>query len=393
MEDVYIVSAVRTPQGSLGGSLSKVPAPKLGAVAVKAAYERINLNPNLIDEVYMGNVLQANEGQAPARQAALFGGVPNSVPCITVNKVCASGMKSITIGSQTIKSGDNHIVVAGGMENMSLVPYYDVAARFGLKLGHSTLQDGMIKDGLWDVYNDYHMGNAGELCASEKNISRKEQDEIALDSYKRAAAAWENGNFKDEIVSVEITQKKKTIVVDEDEEYKRVDYEKIPNLKPVFQKEGTITAANASTINDGASALVLMSGSKVKELGIKPLAKIVAYADAAQAPEWFTTAPVLAVNKLLKKANLKVEDIDYWEVNEAFAVVPIAAIRDLNLDRNKVNIWGGAISLGHPLGNSGARITVTLTSILKQNKGKYGVATLCNGGGGAGAILIENMQL
>ena len=392
MEDVYIVSAVRTPQGSLGGSLSKVPATKLGATAVKAAYERIGLDPKLVNEVYMGNVLQANEGQAPARQAALFGGVPNSVPCITVNKVCASGMKSITIGTQTIKTGDNQIVIAGGMENMSLVPHYDTAARFGVKLGHSKLWDGMIKDGLWDVYNDYHMGNAGELCAKEKNISRKEQDDIALDSYKRSASAWENGYYNDEIVPVEITKRKKTIIVDEDEEYKRVDYDKVPLLKPVFQKDGTITAANASTINDGASALVLMSESKMKELGLKPLAKVVAYADAAQAPEWFTTAPVLAVKQLLKKANLKVEDIDYWEINEAFAVVTIAAIKDLGLDHDKVNVWGGAISLGHPLGNSGARITVTLTSVLKHYKAKYGVATLCNGGGGAGAILIENMQ-
>jgi len=392
MEDVYIVSAVRTPQGSLGGSLSKVPATKLGATAVKAAYERIGLDPKLVNEVYMGNVLQANEGQAPARQAALFGGVPNSVPCITVNKVCASGMKSITIGTQTIKTGDNQIVIAGGMENMSLVPHYDTAARFGVKLGNSKLMDGMIKDGLWDVYNDYHMGNAGELCAKEKGITREEQDEIALDSYKRSAAAWENGYYNDEIVPVEITTRKGTIVVDEDEEYKRVDYDKIPKLKPVFQKDGTVTAANASTINDGASALVLMSESKMKELNLKPLAKIVAYADAAQEPEWFTTAPVLAVKQLLKKANLKVEDIDYWEVNEAFAVVAIAAIKDLGLDHDKVNVWGGAISLGHPLGNSGARITVTLTSVLKHYKGKYGVATLCNGGGGAGALLIENMQ-
>ncbi len=392
MEDVYIVSAVRTPQGSLGGSLSKVPATKLGATVVKAAYERIGLDPKLVNEVYMGNVLQANEGQAPARQAALFGGVPNSVPCITVNKVCASGMKSITIGTQTIKTGDNQIVIAGGMENMSLVPHYDTAARFGVKLGNSKLWDGMIKDGLWDVYNDYHMGNAGELCAKEKGITRGEQDEIALDSYKRSAAAWENGYYNDEIVPVEVTQRHKTVIVDEDEEYKRVDYDKIPKLKPVFQKDGTVTAANASTINDGASALVLMSESKMKELNLKPLAKIVAYADAAGAPEWFTTAPVLAVKQLLKKANLKVEDIDYWEINEAFAVVTIAAIKGLGLDRDKVNVWGGAISLGHPLGNSGARITVTLTSVLKHYKGKYGVATLCNGGGGAGAILIENMQ-
>jgi len=392
MEDVYIVSAVRTPQGSLGGSLSKVPATKLGATAVKAAYERINLDPKLIDEVYMGNVLQANEGQAPARQASIFGGVPNSVPCITVNKVCASGMKSITIGTQTIKTGDNQIVLAGGMENMSLVPHYDTAARFGVKLGNSKLIDGMVNDGLWDVYNDYHMGNAGELCAKEKGIGRDEQDEYALDSYKRAAAAWENGYFNNEITPVEITKKGKTIIVDEDEEYKRVDFDKIPKLKPVFQKDGTVTAANASTINDGASALILMSESKMNELGLKPLAKVVAYADAAQAPEWFTTAPVLAVNKLLAKANLKVSDIDYWEINEAFAVVTLAAIKELGLDHDKVNVWGGAVSLGHALGNSGARITVTLTNVLKHYKGKYGVATLCNGGGGAGAILIENMQ-
>lgn len=391
MEEVYIVSAVRTPQGSLGGSLSKVPATSLGATAIKAAYERISLDPKLVDEVYMGNVLQANEGQAPARQASLFGGLSNATPCTTVNKVCASGMKAITIGTQTIMLGDNQVVVSGGMENMSLVPHYDTAARFGVKLSHSKLWDGMIKDGLWDVYNDYHMGNAAELCAKEKDIDRKEQDEYALDSYKRATAAWGSGYFSKEIAPVSIETRKGTVVVDEDEEYKQVNYDKIPKLKPAFQKDGTVTAANSSTINDGASALVLMSGTKMKELGLKPIAKILAYADAAQAPEWFTTAPVLTVNKLLSKAKMKVEDIDYWEINEAFSVVTLAAIKELSLDHDKVNVWGGAVALGHPLGNSGARIVVTLTSILKHYNGKYGVATLCNGGGGAGAVLIENM--
>jgi acetyl-CoA C-acetyltransferase len=391
MEDVYIVSAVRTPIGSFGGALSTVAAPQLGATAIKGALDRIQLDPNLVDEVYMGNVLQANNGQAPARQAALFAGIPNTVPCTTVNKVCASAMKSIIIGAQTIKAGDNDIVVTGGMENMSMAPHYINLIRKGQKLGDGKLIDGMIKDGLWDVYNNYHMGNAAELCASEKGFSREEQDEVAIASYKRAAAAWENGNFNDEIVPVVIKTRKGEVVVSEDEEYKNVKFEKIPALKPVFVKDGTVTAANASTINDGASAVILMSGKKMKELGLKPIAKLVGYGDAAHEPEWFTTAPAKAVKKALAKANLSINDIDYWELNEAFAVVALAAMKELDLDREKVNIWGSGCSLGHPLGNTGSRIVVTLLSVLSKNNGKYGVASLCNGGGGAGAVVVEKM--
>jgi len=388
MKEVYIVSAVRTPLGSMGGSLSTVPATQLGATAIKGAIEKIGLDANEIDEVFMGNVLQAGNGQAPARQAALFGGVPNTVPCTTVNKVCASGMKSIMFAAQTIMLGDNDVVVAGGMENMSMVPHY-ANMRNGVKMGDVKVVDGMIKDGLWDVYNNYHMGNAGELCAKEMGFTREAQDEVATNSYKRAAAAWEAGNFNDEIVPVTVKTRKGEIVVSEDEEYKNVKFEKIPQLRPVFQKEGTVTAANASTINDGASALILMSKEKMESLGLKPLAKVVGYADAAGAPEWFTTAPAKAVPKAVAKAGLSLDDIDYYELNEAFAVVPMAAIKELNLDSEKVNVWGSGCSLGHPLGNTGARIAVTLISVLKKNGAKYGVASLCNGGGGASAIVIE----
>lgn len=390
MKDVFIVSAVRTPLGSFGGSLSSVPAPRLGAAAIKGAFEKAGINPEVTDEVFMGNVLSAGMGQAPARQAALFAGIPNSVPCTTVNKVCSSGMKSVMLGAQTIMLGDNDVVVAGGMENMSLVPHYVPGMRKGQKLGDGKLLDGMIKDGLWDVYNNYHMGNAAELCAKEMGFSREEQDRFAVQSYQRTEKAVANGKFKDEIVPVEIETRKGTVVVDTDEEYKNVKYEKVPSLRPVFQKDGTVTAANASTINDGASALILMSGEKMKELGLKPLAKVIGYGDYAQAPEWFTTAPTGAVKNALAKAGLTQDKIDFYEINEAFAAVALAAVKELSLDEAKVNVNGGGISLGHPLGASGARITVTLLNVLKQNNAKYGVAALCNGGGGASAVVIEN---
>ncbi|MBN2668176.1 MAG: acetyl-CoA C-acyltransferase [Bacteroidales bacterium] len=388
MKEVFIVSAVRTPIGSFGGALATVPATKLGAIAIEGAIKKAGIDPNQINEVFMGNVLQANEGQAPARQAALFAGVPNTVPCTTVNKVCASGMKSIMLGAQTILLGDNDVVVAGGMENMSLVPHY-MHMRNGVKMGDVKMADGMIKDGLWDVYNNYHMGNAGELCAKEYGFTREEQDEVAIESYKRAAAAWDGGNFNDEIVPVVISTKKGDIIVNKDEEYTNVKFDKIPQLKPVFQKDGTITAANASTINDGASAVILMSGEKVKELGLTPIAKVIGYGDAAGAPEWFTTAPAKAVPIALAKAGIKQEDVAYFELNEAFAVVPMVAEKMLNIDHSKVNVWGSGCSLGHPLGNTGSRITVTLISVLRQNNAKYGVASLCNGGGGASALVIE----
>jgi acetyl-CoA C-acetyltransferase len=391
MREVYIVSAVRTPIGSFGGSLSSVKATELGATAIKAAVAKAGIDPAIVDEVFMGNVLQANVGQAPARQAALFGGLPNTVPCTTIHKVCASGMKSVMLGAQTIMLGDNDVVVAGGMENMSQVPYYAPTARYGNKLGDVKLVDGLIKDGLWEVYNNYHMGNAAELCAREYGFSREEQDRYAVQSYKRAAEAVENGLFKDEIVAVEVKAKKASIMVDTDEEYKNVNFERIPTLSPVFIKDGTVTAANASTINDGAAALVIMSGEKMRELGLKPLAKIIGYADAAHAPEWFTTAPAKALPKAVAKAGLKMEDIEYYEINEAFAAVALAAIKELKLDENRVNVFGGAVSLGHPLGASGARIIVTLINVLNKKNARYGAATLCNGGGGASAIVIERM--
>jgi acetyl-CoA C-acetyltransferase len=391
MKEVYIVSAVRTPLGSFLGSLSSVSATKLGAAAIKGAFGKINLKPEMTDEVFMGNVLSAGLGQAPARQAALFAGVPDNVPCTTINKVCSSGMKALMFGAQSIMLGDNDVVVAGGMENMSQVPHYVPGMRTGQKLGDGKLQDGMIKDGLWDVYNDYHMGNAAELCAKEKNFSREEQDRYAVQSYKRAESAVTEGRFKEEIVPVEISTRKGKVLVDTDEEYKNVRYEKVPSLRPVFQKDGTVTAANASSINDGASAVILVSGEKLKELGLKPLAKIIGYGDYAQAPEWFTTSPAGAVKKALEKAGLKQEQIQYYEINEAFAAVALAAVKDLGLDESRVNVNGGGISLGHPLGASGARISVTLLNVLKQNKAKYGVAALCNGGGGASALVIENL--
>ena len=392
-KEVYIVSAVRTPIGSFGGSLASVPATKLGAIAIKNALEKIKLDPQEVTEVYMGNVLQANIGQAPARQAAIFAGMQNTVHCTTINKVCASGMKSVMLAAQSIMLGDNEVVVAGGMENMSAVPYYLDNARNGYRLGNGTVIDGLVKDGLTDVYNNYHMGNAAELCAKECHISRGEQDAFAIESYKRSAAAWAAGKFKDEIVPVEIPQRKgEPIIFKEDEEYKNVKFEKIPELRPVFQKDGTVTAANASTLNDGAAALVLMSKEKAEKLGIKPLAIIRGYADAEQAPEWFTTSPAKALPRAIAKANLTISDINYFEINEAFSVVALVNNRELKLDASKVNVNGGAVSLGHPLGCSGARILVTLINVLKQNKAKYGAAGICNGGGGASAMVIENVM-
>ncbi|NOZ35358.1 MAG: acetyl-CoA C-acyltransferase [Chlorobi bacterium] len=389
MKEVYIVSATRTSLGSFGGSLSGLSATKLGSVVIKSAVEKAGIKPDYVNEVFMGNVLSANLGQAPARQASIFAGIPNTVPCTTINKVCASAMKAVMIGAQTIMLGDNDVVVAGGMENMSNVPHYVPGMRKGLKLGDGKLIDGMVKDGLWDVYNNYHMGSAAELCARELKISREEQDRYAVQSYKRSAAAVESGKFKDEITPVEIKTRKGDIIVDTDEEFTNVKFDRIPTLRPVFEKDGTVTAANASTINDGAAAMVLMSKEKADELGVKPIAKLIGYADAAHAPEWFTTAPVKAIPKAIAKAGLTENDIDYYEINEAFAVVTLAAIKELGLDEAKVNVNGGGVSLGHPLGASGARIIVTLINVLKQNNGKYGVATLCNGGGGASAVVVE----
>ncbi len=392
MKEVYIVSAVRTPIGSFSGVLSGVPATQLGATAIKAALERAGVKPEQVNEVYMGNVLQANVGQAPVTQASIFSGIPTNVPGTTVNKVCASGMKAIMLGAQSIMLGDNDVVVAGGMENMSAVPYYLDKARNGYRLGHAQMIDGLVKDGLWDVYKDYHMGNAAELCATECNISREEQDAYAIESYKRSQAAWAKGLFKDEIVPVSIPQKgKDPIVVSEDEEYKKVDFNKIPSLRPVFVKDGSVTAANASTLNDGAAAVVLMSKEKADELGIKPLAKIRGFADAQQAPEWFTTTPSKALPKAVEKAGLKMSDVEYFEINEAFSVVALANNKEMNLNPEKVNVNGGAVSIGHPLGCSGARIIVTLINVLKQNNAKIGAAGICNGGGGASAIVIERM--
>lgn len=392
MKEVYVVSAVRTAIGSFGGTLAGIPATKLGASAIKAANEKIKLEGKLVNEVFMGSVLQANLGQAPARQAAKFAGLPDSVNCTTVNKVCASGMKSIALGAQSIMLGDNDIVVAGGMESMSQVPFYSDSTRWGSKYGDAKLIDGLAKDGLTDVYGGVPMGNCAELCAKDMKFTREEQDAFAVESYKRSAAAWAAGKFKEEIVPVTVKTKKGDIEFAEDEEYKNVNFEKIPTLKPVFQKDGTVTAANASTMNDGAAALVLMSKEKAEALGIKPIAKIISYADAEQAPEWFTTSPSLAVPKAVEKAGLKMSDINYFELNEAFSVVGLANIKLMNLDPAKVNVNGGAVSLGHPLGASGARVIVTLINVLKQNKARYGAAGICNGGGGASALVIENMN-
>ncbi|MCC5923537.1 MAG: acetyl-CoA C-acyltransferase [Crocinitomicaceae bacterium] len=391
MREVYIVGAARTPMGSFMGALSTVAAPQLGAAAIKGALEKGGVDPKNIDEVFMGNVLQANLGQAPARQAALGAGIGDNVPCTAVNKVCASGMKAIAIAAQSIKCGDNEIVVAGGMENMSQVPHY-VNGRLGTKLGPIKMEDGMVKDGLTDVYNQVHMGNCADKCATEHNFSREEQDQFAITSYERAAKAWAEGKFNDEIVPVTVPQRKgDPIIVGEDEEYKNVKLDKIPSLRPVFTKEGTVTAANASTLNDGASAVILASKEAVEKYGLKPIGKIVSYADAAQEPEWFTTAPAKAVPIALKKANLSTSDIDYWELNQAFSVVGLANIKLLGLDAAKVDVNGGAVALGHPLGSSGSRIIITLLNVLKQNGGKFGAAGICNGGGGASAMVIENI--
>ena len=391
-KEVYIVSAVRTPIGSFSGALASLSATKLGAAAIKEAVNRAGIKPGEVQEVFMGNVLSANIGQAPARQAALFAGLSNTTTCTTVNKVCASGTKAIMFAAQSILLGDNDIVVAGGMESMSNVPYYLDKARDGYRLGHQAVTDGIIKDGLWDVYNDYHMGSAAEKCAVDYNISREDQDKHAIESYTRSKNAYENGYFKDEVMAVEIQDRKGTVTVGEDEEYKKVDFNKVPTLRPVFKKDGTVTAANASTLNDGASALVLMSREKAEELGIKPLARIISYADNEQEPENFTTAPTGALKKALNKANLTKEDIDFFEINEAFSVVSLANNKLLGIDSEKVNVFGGAVSLGHPLGNSGSRIMVTLLSVLKHKGGKYGAIGICNGGGGASAIVIENLQ-
>lgn len=390
-KEVYIVAAVRTPMGAFMGSLSSVPATQLGAVAIKGALDKSGMDPQLVDEVFMGNVLQAGVGQAPARQAALGAGLGQNVPCTTVNKVCASGMKAIMLGAQSILAGDNHIVVAGGMENMSQTPHY-IDGRNGTKFGNITMLDGITKDGLLDVYSKVPMGNCAELCAKEHNISREDQDEFAITSYKRAAAAWQAGKFNDEIVPVAVPQRKgDPIMISEDEEYKNVFLDKIPALRPAFDKDGTITAANASTLNDGASALILASKEAVDKYGLKPIAKIVSYTDAAQAPEWFTTAPSLAIPKALDKAGMSVNDVDFWELNQAFSVVGIANTKILGLNPEKVDVNGGAVALGHPLGNSGSRVIVTLIQVLKQNGGKIGGAGICNGGGGASAMIIENI--
>lgn len=387
---VYIVSAVRTPIGSFGGSLKDFSATQLGAIAIKAAVERAGIQAADVQEVLMGCVIQANLGQAPARQAAKFAGLPDQVICTTVNKVCASGMKAIMQAAQSILLGDADIIVAGGMESMSNVPYYHANMRWGNKYGNTTMVDGLAKDGLTDVYHNYAMGNSAELCAKECNISREAQDAFAIESYKRSQAAWQNGYFDAEIVPVLIPQRKgDPILFAKDEEVYNVKFDKIPELKPAFIKDGTVTAANASTMNDGAAALVLMSKEKAIALGLKPLAIIRGYADAAQAPEWFTTTPSLAVPKAVKKAGLQMSDIDFVELNEAFSVVGIANIQKMQLDPSKVNAHGGAVSMGHPLGCSGARIVVTLINVLKQQAGKLGAAGICNGGGGASAIVIE----
>jgi len=392
MKEVVIVAATRTPIGSFGGSLSSFTATQLGSFVIKSVIEKSGLKPEHIQEVYMGNVLSANLGQAPATQAAIFAGLPY-LPATTVNKVCASGMKAIMLAATSIASGENDIVLAGGMESMSNVPYYLDKARNGYRLGNGQIIDGLVKDGLWDVYNDYHMGSAAELCATDCHISREEQDAYAIESYKRAQAAQSAGKFKGEITPVELKDKKGDVTLfEDDEEPRAVKFDKIPSLKPVFKKDGTVTAANASTLNDGAAAVILMSREKADELGIKPIARVVAYADAQQAPEWFTTAPSKAIPLALHRAGLSGDDIDYYEINEAFSVVSIANNQNLKLDPAKVNVNGGAVAMGHPLGASGARIVVTLLNVLQQNGGKYGAAGICNGGGGASAIVIENLR-
>jgi len=392
IKEVYIVSAVRTPLGSFGGKLAAMTAIELGSTAIKGALAKSGISSEAVNEVFMGNVISANLGQAPARQAAIGAGIGYHVPCTTVNKVCASGMKAVILAAQSIMLGINDVVVAGGMESMSNVPYYVPKARFGYKYGNAELVDGLVKDGLFEVYYKFPMGNCAENTAKEMNITREQQDEYAIQSYKRSAAAWEAGMFKDEIVPVEMLGRKgETILMDEDEEFRNVMFDKIPSLKPVFDKNGTVTAANASTMNDGASALVLVSKEKAEELGLKPLAKIRGFADAATDPLWFTTAPALAIPKALKYAGVSADEVSYYEINEAFAAVAIANQRELHLDNDRLNVFGGAVSLGHPLGASGARIITTLTSVLHKKSGDIGVAGICNGGGGASAIVIEKV--
>lgn len=389
-KEVYIISALRTPIGSFGGSLKDLKATQLGAAAIQAVLEKSGVEASKVDDVLMGCVLQANLGQAPARQASMLAGLPEHVNCTTINKVCASGMKAIAMGAQSIMLGDADVVIAGGMESMSNVPYYVPNLRWGNKYGNTNMVDGLAHDGLTDVYKNYAMGNAAELCASECGISREEQDAFAVESYKRSQAAINDGKFNDEVITINIPQRKgDPVVFNKDEEPFNVKFDKIAGLKPAFQKEGTVTAANASTLNDGAAAVLLMSKEKAEEWGVKPLAKILAWADAEQAPEWFTTTPSLAAPKAVKKAGLKMEDIDFWELNEAFAVVGIENTRRMNIDPAKVNVHGGAVSLGHPLGASGARIIVTLLHVLKHNNARYGAAGICNGGGGASAMVIE----
>ena len=391
MKEVVIVSAVRTPIGSFMGALSTIPAPKLGAAAIKGALEKIDLNPELVEEVLMGNVVQAGTGQAPARQAAIYAGIPDTVPCTTVNKVCASGMKTVMQAAQSIALGDASIIVAGGMENMSLIPHY-VHLRTATKFGPSTLIDGMQKDGLVDVYDQNAMGVCADACASKYDFTREDQDNFAIQSYKRSAKAWEQGHFKNEVIPVTVPQRRgEPITIGEDEEYKNVMLEKIPNLRPAFSKDGTVTAANASTINDGAAALVLMSADKAKELNLKPLAKIKGYADAAHKPKWFTTAPAKALPKALAKAGIAMNEVDFFEFNEAFSVVGLANMKLLGLEDGNVNVNGGAVSLGHPLGCSGARILVTLLHVLEQKNARIGAAAICNGGGGASALILERI--
>ena len=390
-KEVVIVSVARTPIGSFMGSLSNIPAPKLGAIAIKGALDKINLNPDLIDEVFMGNVVSAGVGQAPARQAAIFAGIPDTVPCTTINKVCASGMKSVMLAAQSISLGDTEIVVAGGMENMSSIPHY-LHGRQGTKFGPTTLEDGMQKDGLVDAYDKVAMGVCADACATKYGFSREDQDAYAIQSYQRSSEAWKSGKFSDEIIPVEIPQRRGApILMTEDEEYKNVKMDKIPSLRAAFSKEGTVTAANASTINDGGAALILMSAEKALELKLTPIAKIKSFADAAHEPEWFTTAPSKAIPKALSKANITIDDVDYFELNEAFSVVGLANMKILNIKNECVNVNGGAVSLGHPLGVSGARIIIALTSILKQHNAKIGAAGICNGGGGASAMIIESI--
>ncbi|MEI6508265.1 MAG: acetyl-CoA C-acyltransferase [Bacteroidota bacterium] len=392
MKEVFIVSVARTPIGAFGGSLSSLSATQLGSIAIKSALQKANISPESVNEVYMGNVLQAGIGQAPVTQAMLGAGIPNTVPSTTVNKVCASGSKAIMLGAQSIMMGINDVVVAGGMESMSNVPYYLDKARNGYRLGHGQIIDGLVKDGLWDVYKDFHMGNAAEICAREYKITRDDQDNFAIESYTRAAKAYEKNAFADEITPVEIPVRgKDPIIVSKDEEYTKVNFDKLKTLKSAFEKDGTITAANASKLNDGASALVLMSGEKVKELGLTPLAQIIGFADAAQAPEWFTTTPAIAIEKAIKMAGVELKDVDFFELNEAFSVVGLVNMQILKLDPKKVNVYGGAVALGHPLGSSGSRIVATLTTVLKNENGKIGVTGICNGGGGASAIVIKKV--